>query len=846
MRQSLISVCGVEFAEGPVCCTQEQLKTLREQLDTVDNIISSCPACRNNFRSFFCSFTCSANQGTFVNVTATQTTATGQTAVKSVDFFAGQTFTNGFYDSCKDVQFGTANLFAMDLIGGGAKNTSAFLKYLGDEKDLGSPFQINFPPSFPSDPLEQYNPRPRNCADGDLSSRCTCIDCPSVCPVLPEVPPPNSVSSCRVGTVSCLTFILTDVYGLLVLGSVIVLLFNVIAQRRRERKYERLALAGDNSTDNPLSPRSHSRSLVGASSLAPRVDGEDSLGGQSGDSRHLGRGASLVDPSETVQPRQYQLNTFLRKAFYGLGMFCASYPWLTLSLVTLACGTLNMGLKKFEIETDPVRLWVAPNSESKLQKEFFDEHFGPFYRVEQIFITTAPTSEADRTGSRVSNDQTVLSWDNLVHLSDINSRIRDLRSLNGYGLTDVCLKPSGPNGACVVQSVLGWFSDGIGGHEEDWAVYLQDCATTPSECLPDFQQPLQPEYVLGGVTPSDAGANKDWLRARALIMTIVVPDSLDKEIQARAAEWEITLRDYLEDLRSTSEQELGLTIQFSTGVSLEEEINKSTNMDVNIVVLSYLTMFFYISLTLGNSADNNAGTSTTGIIKNWAQAVRRKWYGQGTSASLSEHLGGQNSTPAPTLPRRLFINSKFMLGLFGITLVILSVLSSVAAFSIIGVKVTLIIAEVIPFLVLAVGVDNIFILVHELDKQNSQYGPSATSFGVATPTAFSPHLRPSPFSSAHGEDSTVTPLYLTAEERVARALAKMGPSILLSSLTETVAFALGALVPMPAVRNFALYASGSVFINAVLQVTAFVSAMTLDLRRMEVSTWHHSILMVVF
>jgi uncharacterized membrane protein YdfJ with MMPL/SSD domain len=63
----------------------------------------------------------------------------------------------------------------------------------------------------------------------------------------------------------------------------------------------------------------------------------------------------------------------------------------------------------------------------------------------------------------------------------------------------------------------------------------------------------------------------------------------------------------------------------------------------------------------------------------------------------------------------------------------------------------------------------------------------------------------------------------------------MGPSILLSSVTETVAFALGAMVPMPAVRNFAIYAAGSVFLGAVMQVTVFVSAMAVDLKRAEVS-----------
>ena len=51
------------------------------------------------------------------------------------------------------------------------------------------------------------------------------------------------------------------------------------------------------------------------------------------------------------------------------------------------------------------------------------------------------------------------------------------------------------------------------------------------------------------------------------------------------------------------------------------------------------------------------------------------------------------------------------------------------------------------------------------------------------------------------------------------------------------AFALGALVPMPAVRNFALYAAGSVFLNALLQMTVFVSALVVDLKRVEVSGW---------
>jgi len=127
----------------------------------------------------------------------------------------------------------------------------------------------------------------------------------------------------------------------------------------------------------------------------------------------------------------------------------------------------------------------------------------------------------------------------------------------------------------------------------------------------------------------------------------------------------------------------------------------------------------------------------------------------------------------------------------------MSITASIGLFSAAGIKVTLIIAEVIPFIVLAVGVDNIFLIVHEFERVNV----------------------------SHPDDMI--------EDRIAKALGRMGPSILLSASTETIAFALGAFVGMPAVRNFAIYAAGAVFINAVLQVTMFISVLALNQKRVE-------------
>lgn len=758
--------------------------------------------------------------------------------MKSLDFYVAEEYGKGFFDSCKSVQYGNTNGYVMEFIGGGAKDYKGFFKFLGDKKDLGSPFQINFPLTPPPE-LQALNHTARNCADDDLGSRCTCIDCPTVCPTIPPVNPPNQISACHLGSISCLSFVLILTYALAVLGFLIGFIIHTTIQRRRESTYERVALSAD-----AASPRLHTRGLVGAASLAQNLE-EDSLGAQS-ESRHLGRGASLLDPIETVQPRQYPLNNFLRRSFYKLGLFAASSPWLTFTMVSLAVGLLNIGWKKFEVETDPVRLWVAPTSESKLQKEFFDSNFGPFYRTEQIFVTAressveeAPNSTFTNQAITVGSKPPVLTWDSLKYWFDVEANIRELVSPNGYTLDDVCFKPTGE--ACVVQSVAAWFGNDLSEYtNETWSERIQTCAESPVDCLPDFQQPLAPHYVLGGVAVNQTSGGKLYPEAEALVITYVVSDSLNPEVQTRAMEWEEELKKYLQDLSGRIVHESQLEIAFSTGVSLEEEINKSTNTDVKIVVLSYLAMFFYVSLTLGSGSANREEDGVISSIVEWARNFP-KLFKQSSLTSSSFSVDSRN-TPSilPRLPRSLFVGSKFTLGLFGILLVILSVSTSVGLFSLLGVKVTLIIAEVIPFLVLAVGVDNVFILVHELDRQNFLHGPNAGSQGYSQASAFSAPMSPthshrSPFDSTQDEiDTASMPLYLSPEERVARTLAKMGPSILLSTITETLAFALGALVPMPAVRNFALYAAGSVLLNATLQVTVFISALLLDLKRYEV------------
>lgn len=58
----------------------------------------------------------------------------------------------------------------------------------------------------------------------------------------------------------------------------------------------------------------------------------------------------------------------------------------------------------------------------------------------------------------------------------------------------------------------------------------------------------------------------------------------------------------------------------------------------------------------------------------------------------------------------------------------------------------------------------------------------------------------------------------TLPDRVGAALAEVGPSITLAAACEVLAFGLGALAGMPAVRNFSICAAVAVALDYLLQV----------------------------
>ena len=323
----------------------------------------------------------------------------------------------------------------------------------------------------------------------------------------------------------------------------------------------------------------------------------------------------------------------------------------------------------------------------------------------------------------------------LVEIFNLQERIK---SLTDESLKDICFAPlSSPfrepvtTDDCAIQSVWGYFQDDMSnfedtdvdpnGYKTNYLDKFLSCFSNPYNpyCLAKYGGPIDPAIAFGGFLKSnDFNSEKpNYEKATAVIMTFLVNNKHNKSELIPALEWERNFVELMQSYTSANKSSI-LDIAFTSERSIEDELNRESKSDISTILVSYLLMFVYIAVSLGHVDEC----------------------------------------------KRAFIDSKITLGIGGVIIVLASVVASGGLFGFIGVPATLIIFEVIPFLVLAVGVDNIFILVqtHQRDVKK----PNETH-----------------------------------AEHIGRILGKVGPSILLTSISESTCFFLGGLSDMPAVKG---------------------------------------------
>ncbi|XP_038117109.1 NPC intracellular cholesterol transporter 1 homolog 1b [Culex quinquefasciatus] len=692
--------CGFMFEDEstPLCCDPFQLHQLDSNFKNGEGLFGRCETCLKNMLFSICNFACNPEQSRFL----TAHTHESGYYVEKVDYRIDRDHVHGVYDSCKGIILPSSGKYAMDIACGGWESTRCtaerWFEYLGDAANNDYvPFTIEY--HFEEDPDARYNQDVLHCdrAYNDSNS-CSCVDCAESCPVAD--PPEAAKPGFLVGDLNGVTFVVAVVVGGFGLAVILVSLFIKSSKRLPE---------------------------------FPKFCG----------------GFPSVNAG---------LTTF----FTRWGTYCAGHPVLILAISSWAIAGLCYGIIFLEITTDPVELWAAPESRSRIEKDYFDTRFAPFFRTTQMFIK--PTKQDYFVHETPTGNVTfgpAFDKDFLLEVFALQEHIEQIGQTEGAGLEKICYAPMTAAGKetelseCTVQSVFGYFQndyDKFNASYENWDGFeinylntINDCtrnAYLPA-CFGPYGGPVEPGIAVGGFPKPAMGESPDYRLATGVIVTILINNKADKERLGPAMEWEKKYIEFIEQYRNPA-----MDIAYSAERSIEDGIDAMSEAELYTVIISYVVMFVYITISLGK---------ISGL-------------------------------------RTFFKESKIILAVGGIVIVLVSVACSLGFFGYLRLATTMLTIEVIPFLVLAVGVDNIFMLVHAFQRVDR----------VETPNT---------------------------AEAIGLALGQIGPSILLTSASECCCFAIGGLSPMPAVNTFAWYATVALFVDFVLQITAFVALMAIDERR---------------
>ncbi|XP_073509866.1 NPC1-like intracellular cholesterol transporter 1 [Phyllobates terribilis] len=724
------------------CCSPAQLLSLTNSFALSMSILSRCPSCAENFMNIHCQNTCSPNQSTFINVARTHPfNVSGETKMGVLEYecFYETRFADRTFDSCKNVRLPATGGFAISTMCGryGAEfcTTQRWLDFQGDISNGLAPLVIDF----------KLVDNTTEVREGIIPHDSTVWSC-SVGPGGDS----ESACTCQDCKESCPKvpplkplpdpFKLGHVDGYLIISIVVfaTLLFFFL-----------VFLGIDCAAEKCKKDKKKNKE-------PPRVQHSD------------------LNCSEKVS---YMTNRSLEKAFQWWGTRIATYPKTVICISVVVVAILSAGMALIKLTTDPVELWSAPNSRARQEKDFHDANFGPFFRTNQLIITAKnqPSYSYDSIFFGKLNFSGILSKDILLELLDLQTQLQNIEVWSekhkvNVSLKDICYAPLNPTNPtstdCAVNSLMQYFQNNVTRFNMEvtqttsgetgrvgWRDHFMYCVNSPLSfkditdlelsCMADYGAPVFPFLAVGGYD------DNRFSESEALILTISLnnfPRSDPKFDYVMVWEQKFLdiLREYLDNPKSN------FTFAYMAERSLEDEISRTTTEDIPIFAISYLVIFLYIAFALGEYSSC----------------------------------------------RRVLVDSKVTLGLGGILVVLGAVLAAMGFFSYIGIESSLIIVEVVPFLVLAVGADNIFIFVLELQRDERREGERR-------------------------------------EEHIGRVLGGVAPSMLLCSLSESLCFFLGSLTQMPAVRTFALNAALSILFDFILQISMFVALVSLDAKRQE-------------
>lgn len=226
--------------------------------------------------------------------------------------------------------------------------------------------------------------------------------------------------------------------------------------------------------------------------------------------------------------------------------------------------------------------------------------------------------------------------------------------------------------------------------------------------------------------------------ARAMQLKYLIRDPPEDDVTKKVLEWEKTFLDKVASTSATC-----FEIYYEAERSTDDAIKENSSADITLISITFTIMISFACFMLGKFLNPLTGHSILANV--------------GVLAVAFGILAGMG------------------LGMW----------SRVTYVNMIG---------VVPFLVLSIGIDDMFIIVDELDRQPRDVGVIRI---------------------------------------VKEVMSRTGATVTMTTLTDLVAFAVSTSTAFPAIRYFCIYAALAVTLSYAMMITFFVAAMTFDIRRIK-------------
>lgn len=257
----------------------------------------------------------------------------------------------------------------------------------------------------------------------------------------------------------------------------------------------------------------------------------------------------------------------------------AEYPISTIILGFVFVILASLPIKNIRITTNPVELWSAPTSQARIQKNYFDTHFAPFYRPTQVIIKNIDKEMFNYTAHNTSYEiSSIFKKDFLLKVLKLQNEITSITADNGsIKLQDICFDPLA-NGKCVVQSVPEYFQANVSRLDfEDpdlgynYLDHLISCLRGPYSpddglkpnhysCLATYGGPALPNVVLGGFELKDGQPSiENLLKSGSLIITLVINNHNSLTENYKALAWEAKFLEFMKNLNSSEYKNLDVS-----------------------------------------------------------------------------------------------------------------------------------------------------------------------------------------------------------------------------------------------------------------------------------------------